>query len=174
MKNNIVLIGFMGVGKGTTARKLAELTGLYALDCDDLIESLVNAKVKKIFKDHGEKHFRSLEKKTAIWLEKNVQGTIVSTGGGFYGVDNLKSIGKVVLLHGDFDQIIERLLQHPNAAKKIKKRPLLQNMGKARELYERRLPFYREVADVEICVDERKVEDICNEIMEKLALKKMV
>lgn len=40
--NNIVLIGFMGVGKGRTARAITKLTGRFALDCDDLIESYAN------------------------------------------------------------------------------------------------------------------------------------
>ena len=58
---NIVLIGFMGVGKGTLARALAKDTGIYAIDTDDLIESLTNTKIKKIFKKRGESYFRSLE-----------------------------------------------------------------------------------------------------------------
>lgn len=44
-KKNIVLIGFMGVGKGRSARCLAAKTGRYALDCDDLIESSANSKI---------------------------------------------------------------------------------------------------------------------------------
>ena len=49
MKNNIILIGFMGVGKGTLARALSKATQHYCIDTDDLIESLVNKKIKKIF-----------------------------------------------------------------------------------------------------------------------------
>ena len=65
MKKNIVLIGFMGVGKGRTARMLAEKTGRFAVDCDDLIESFSNVKVKKIFAQFGEPRFRELEREVA-------------------------------------------------------------------------------------------------------------
>ena len=57
-KNNFILIGFMGVGKGTVARALAKKTGLFCIDCDDLIESYANKKIKQIFADDGESEFR--------------------------------------------------------------------------------------------------------------------
>ena len=46
--NNIVLIGFMGVGKGTVARELVRRSSYFAVDTDDLIESIENKKIKKI------------------------------------------------------------------------------------------------------------------------------
>ena len=48
-KKNILLIGFMGVGKGTTARAYAKKYGLYNIDTDDLIESKENLSIPKIF-----------------------------------------------------------------------------------------------------------------------------
>ncbi len=62
-KDNIILIGFMGVGKGTVARALVKESSYFAIDTDDLIESIDNRKVKKIFEEDGEVYFRSLEKK---------------------------------------------------------------------------------------------------------------
>ena len=47
-KNNIILIGFMGVGKGTVARALVKKSNMFAIDTDDLIESMENRKIKKI------------------------------------------------------------------------------------------------------------------------------
>ena len=111
MKKNIVLIGFMGVGKGRIARMLAAKTGRFAVDCDDLIESFSNSKVKKIFAQFGEPRFRELELEVALWLESNVRKTIISTGGGFLQVPNLSKIGKVVYLHSDFDQIVEGIVE---------------------------------------------------------------
>ena len=49
MKKNIILIGFMGVGKGTIARAYAHYSNRYNIDTDDLIESLENRKIKAIF-----------------------------------------------------------------------------------------------------------------------------
>src|SRR5210317_1556606 len=99
MAGNIILIGFMGVGKGRVARALVEKTGMYAIDTDDLIESLVNMKIRKIFKLHGEPYFRKLEQQTADWLRLNVSNAIVSTGGGFYKVKGLGKKDTVVYLH---------------------------------------------------------------------------
>ncbi len=75
---NIILIGFMGVGKGTVARALAKESDIFAIDSDDLIESLENRKIKEIFEVEGEKYFRKLEAKTAKWLEKSVKNSIIS------------------------------------------------------------------------------------------------
>ena len=61
MKKNIILIGFMGVGKGTTARAYAEKYKCFNIDTDDLIESKENRKIKTIFEKEGEKYFRALE-----------------------------------------------------------------------------------------------------------------
>jgi len=171
MKKNIVLIGFMGVGKGRTARLLAEKTGRFAVDCDDLIESFSNLKVKKIFATFGEPRFRELEREVALWLEENVKKTIISTGGGFLQVPNLSKIGKVVYLHSDFDTIIKGIVEHPNAKKKMKKRPLLKNIDGARKLFESRLPLYRKAADYEVQVAGRDIEEIVTDIMKQADLK---
>ncbi len=63
MSQNLVLIGFMGVGKGTVARALVRKSGMFGLDSDDLIESIENRKVKTIFEEDGEEYFRAMEKK---------------------------------------------------------------------------------------------------------------
>jgi len=165
MRENIVLIGFMGVGKGRTARALASQTGMFAVDCDDLIESFANEKIKTIFAEQGEQCFRKLEQKVAKWLEQSVRASIISTGGGFFKVKNLRKIGKIVYLHAEFEDILERIRADVNAAKKLRKRPLLQDMNKARMLYDERVPLYRKVADVEISVTDRSAEQIASEIV---------
>lgn len=170
MTGNIVLIGFMAVGKGGTARALSRLTGRFCVDTDDLIESTAKTKIKKIFADYGEPYFRGLEKQTGRWLADNVRNTVISTGGGFFTVANLKDIGTIVYLHNEFEQILERVYMQPDAARKIKKRPLLQDREKARTLYDQRLPQYREVADEEIYVGDKSVEQTAAAIVEKLKL----
>lgn len=167
--DNIVLIGFMGVGKGRTARSIAARTGRYALDCDDLIESYANKRIGQIFRDEGEAEFRRLERATANWLADNVQEAVISTGGGFIKVANLKKIGVVVYLHSDFETIIQAIHAHENADKKIKKRPLLADLKAAQRLYDERLPLYRQLADIEIHTAERTTERITDEILDRLA-----
>lgn len=165
---NIVLIGFMGVGKGTLARAMAGKTDIYAIDTDDLIESLTNTKIKKIFKKKGEAYFRKLEQKTADWLANSVQNSIISTGGGFYKVKNLKSIGTIVYLQADFDWIYERITKSKNAKKKIKKRPLFQSYKDAKALYDRRVKEYEKVADIIINVENKKTNELIEEILKAL------
>ncbi len=131
-ENNIILIGFMGVGKGRLARELATKTDFIALDTDDLIESLENCKIKKIFSKEGEPYFRNIEQKVANWLELHVSNAIISTGGGFFAVENLQRIGTTFFLKSDFDTILREMLEHPKAKKKIKKRPLFQDVEKAK------------------------------------------
>ena len=166
MSDNIILIGFMGVGKGRNARSLAARSGRYTVDTDDLIETMVKMKIRKIFKEYGEPRFRQLEQQTADWLEYHVSGTVVSTGGGFFMVNNLHRLGQVVYLHSSLDAILHAMTNHPNGAKKLKKRPLLQDMDKARDLYNDRLPKYRKAADHEVSVEGREIEDISGEIAE--------
>ena len=164
-KNNIILIGFMGVGKGTVARALVEKTDMYAIDTDDLIESMQNRKIKKIFELHGEQYFRALEKKTSLWLESSVQNTIISTGGGFYKQENIDKIGKVVYLKSSFQGILDRINEAPNAANKLKKRPLLQNMEEAIKLYDLRASEYEKVAHIVVDVEKKDLKDIVKEIL---------
>jgi len=88
--NNIVLIGFMGVGKGSVAREVIKHSDYITLDTDDMIESMQNKKIKDIFAQDGESYFRELESDVAKWLESSVKNTLISTGGGFYKQENLK------------------------------------------------------------------------------------
>jgi shikimate kinase len=165
---NIVLIGFMGVGKGSVAREVLKHSDYIALDTDDLIESMENRKIKSIFATDGEEYFRKIEKKVARWLEESVKNTLVSTGGGFYKQKNIKKIGTIVLLDSPFDEIIKRIKAHPNAVKKLKKRPLLQDLEKAKELYEMRRPDYLKLADVVVDVTNKSAYDCAKEVLKKV------
>jgi len=167
-KNNIILIGFMGVGKGTTARALVKASEYFAIDTDDLIESLEKRAIKKIFKKEGEPYFRNLEKKCALWLEKNVDNTIISTGGGFFRQENIHKIGKVIYLESSFEGILRRINKSPNAKAKLRKRPLLKDLKEGKKLYEQRVEDYKKVADVIVNVEDKDIEDIVKDILGKI------
>ena len=164
MKNNILLIGFMGVGKGTIARAFAKEYKVFNIDTDDLIESKENRKITKIFKKQGEEYFRKLEQDTANWLESSVKNTLISCGGGFYKIKNINKIGTVVLLDASFDWIYNRLSTAKNAKSKLAKRPLFKDLKKARELYNEREKAYKEIADVVINVEDKDEKEILKEL----------
>ena len=164
-KKNIVFIGFMGVGKGTVARAVVKQSDYFAIDTDDLIESIENKKVKKIFENSGEPYFRALEEKCALWCEKNIKNTIISTGGGFYRQKNIKNIGTIVYLESGFHRIIEALKQAPNSKKKFKKRPLLNDLKEAEKLYNQRIKEYEKVADVTVNVEDWDIKRIVKEVL---------
>jgi shikimate kinase len=164
MKKNIILIGFMGIGKGTTARAYAKKYKCFNIDTDDLIESKTNQKVKEIFKDKGEKYFRKLEQECANWIESSVDNTFISCGGGFYNVENLKKLGTVILLDASYDWIFNRLSTAENSKSKLKKRPLFSEPKKAKKLYKEREEAYKKIADVVINVENKEMKDILKEI----------
>jgi len=154
----------MGVGKGTVARAFVKEFDVFAVDTDDLIESMENRKIKEIFQTDGEAYFRELEQKCAKWLSKNVSDAIISTGGGFFKTKSINKIGKVVLLDSSFDAILDRIKSHPNAEKKLAKRPLLQNLKEAKKLYKERSKEYRKVADFVVNVEGKTAKEVAREI----------
>ena len=160
----------MGVGKGTTARAFTKKYGTYIIDTDDLIESKENKEVKTIFAKKGEAYFRAQEQETANWIEKCVTGTMISCGGGFYKVDNLKKLGTVVLLDASFDWILKRLKTAKNSKSKLAKRPLFSQEKKARKLYEEREKAYKKVADVVIDVETLTLEEQLEKIAKECKL----
>jgi len=168
MSKNLVLIGFMGVGKGTVARALSKRNGMFTLDSDDLIVSMENRKIKTIFEKEGEDYFRAVERKTAKWLSQNVTNSIISTGGGFFKVDKLNDIGKIIYLKSSFEGIIERLKAQPNAAQKFAKRPLFKDIDKAEALFNERAIQYEKKADIVISVEKQDIDKIIDNILEEI------
>ncbi|MDO5046776.1 shikimate kinase [Campylobacter sp.] len=172
MSSNIVLIGFMGVGKGTVARQLCKKLKRIMLDTDDLIESSENLKIREIFETKGEEYFRKQERLVAKNLAANVQNCIIASGGGFVNVKNLNKIGTVIYLKSSFDGIIKRIENSENAEKKFAKRPLLTDLDRARKLFNERKKLYKDRADIIIDVENKSVENIVKEIKAQLNLKR--
>ncbi|MBN2826264.1 MAG: shikimate kinase [Campylobacterales bacterium] len=158
----------MGVGKGTFAREYAKHSGIYNIDTDDLIESAHNMRIKSIFKKKGEPHFRGLEQECANWIENSINHTIISCGGGFYKVKNLKSLGTVVLLDASYEWIYKRLKSAPNAKKKIAKRPLFKRQHEAKKLYNLRKKEYSKVADIILDMEKGDTKEIIKTLDRKL------
>ena len=148
-KSNIVLTGFMGCGKTTIGKMLADAIDFDFIDLDEKIETEQNMKITEIFEKHGEEHFRNLERKACEDCTQ-LKRTVIATGGGtVIRFDNDKILKKnslVVFLNKSLDEIYRNLEGSSN-------RPLLKvdNVREhIRSLYEFRQPQYSERADVEV------------------------
>ena len=158
-KRNIVLIGMPGSGKSTVGRGLAERLGRNLIDTDDLIVRRAGKPITEIFASQGETAFRDLE--SSVIREVSASGgAIVSTGGGAIlrreNVDALRSNGVLVFL----DRLPEDLVPTSD-------RPLADEIGKIRLLYEKRIPLYRAAADLTVSV-RGTPENTVLEVLEKV------
>ena len=111
MKENLILIGFMGTGKTSLGKLLANKLGRGFVDLDQKIEHDSGMTIPKIFELYGEKYFRELEKKAVreVCERKNL---VIATGGGTVkdseNVRLLKSSGKIVCLTCEPEEIFRR------------------------------------------------------------------
>ena len=109
---NIMLIGFMGVGKSSISSCLKKKTGMKEIDMDAVISKETEMPITEIFDKFGEEHFRELE--TAL-LERlqGETGCIISCGGGTvlrsHNVEVMKGQGTIVLLTAEPETIYERV-----------------------------------------------------------------
>jgi len=142
LKKNIILAGFMGTGKSTLGRLLAEKLDYHFIDTDSLIEDRIGQTIAELFQEQGEAAFRKLEESLAQELAQQ-QGLVISTGGGLVlnpnNVDALTQSGQIICLTATPVEILERV----STQKQI--RPLLLEkdpLSKIKELLEQRLPVY--------------------------------
>jgi len=160
---NLALIGFMGTGKTTVGRLVAESLHFDFLDTDELIQSSTGRSVAEIFSREGESAFRALEHRVVNELAARGQ-TVISTGGGLpTNGDNLaalKTHALVICLWASTEQIWERVHLQTH-------RPLLQGpdpQTKIRELLAERKQFYLQ-ADVLVNTDQRSVREVAQQII---------
>jgi len=122
MRQNIVLIGFMGSGKSSIGRLLAKRFRFRFVDTDRLIVDRARLEISDIFARHGETYFRDLET-GAIESLTRLNRSVLATGGGAVlrerNVALLREIGFVVGLTASEEVIFERVSRNS-------KRPLLQ------------------------------------------------
>ena len=78
---NVVLIGFMGTGKTSTGRALAQRLGRAFVDLDRMIEEEAGRSIPEIFASEGEAAFRALEREAVRRTAKR-RALVISTGGG--------------------------------------------------------------------------------------------
>ena len=166
MFKNIILTGFMGVGKTSIGTRLASDLGYTFVDTDDLIEADQKTTITEIFARKGEPYFRDVEARIIRTVLEN-ENQVVSTGGGAVIRDEnreaFKEAGLVVCLTARPEVIYERIKHETH-------RPLLKvpdPMARIRDLLESRATFYGQ-ADLIIDTSEKSVDEAVLEIKEKV------
>lgn len=154
---NIVLIGMAGCGKSTIGKRLSELLRKDLVDTDEMIMNTENKPIPEIFAEKGEDYFRWCEN-VAVNIAGREKSQIIATGGGVIvrpeNYNPLKQNGIIVFINRDADLL-------PTNG-----RPLSQMHG-VKALYEKRMPLYRQFADIEVDGN-GTVEEVANRIVKEI------
>jgi shikimate kinase len=168
MKSNIAIIGFMGAGKSSVGRLLAQKLNMQFNETDTMIENHAGEPIAEIFKNQGEPGFRKIEAEvTAIIAGSN--GTVISCGGGVIlnpsNIEQLKTNSLIVYLHAKPAAILQRV----QLSKEV--RPLLEVADPAKtidDLMNFRRPLYEHAADIIVDTSDLTPEDVVSDIMAEL------
>jgi shikimate kinase len=169
MKNNIVLIGFMGVGKSAVAQVLAKKSGWQFIETDTIITQMAGKSIPEIFRGDGEIAFREME----IAAVKQVAGgqrQVIACGGGVVlntiNIARLRETGIIILLTASPQTVLKRTTGDGGT------RPLLadveDSLARIKKLLEFRQPFYERAADITINTSRRKINIIADMIIDRI------
>ncbi len=163
---NLVIIGFMGTGKSSIGKILAQKLNYEFIDTDQLIETERHQKITQIFLEEGEAFFRSLENKLAGELSGLDQKVIATGGGWVLNPENLQLSrvnGYIISLTAKPEIIYERIKHETH-------RPLLASedpLAKIKEIMSQRESLYRNgdlVMDISLGTPEQIAERIIKEL----------
>ncbi|MFW5630961.1 MAG: shikimate kinase [Acetivibrio ethanolgignens] len=165
MKDNIILIGFMGCGKTSIGTRLSQRLSYSFLDTDEQIKAKEGRSINPIFSEKGEAYFREIETRTVRELLETTEKTVISTGGGLplkeINGKLLQQLGFVVYLDVTKETVMERLARDTT-------RPLLNGPDKEKrveELLSFRQPIYEYTAHITVNTNQRDFDDIIDDII---------
>ncbi len=140
---HLALAGFMGSGKTTAGRVLAERLGRSFVDLDDEIEARAGATIADLFAARGEAGFREVEEQVAADVLRDGEPAVVALGGGAVLSErtrrDLAARAFTVLLDVDPEIAWERVAGG--------ERPLAKDADAFHALHRDRQPLYEDVAD---------------------------
>ena len=164
---NVFLVGPMGAGKSAVGRELARLLHRTFVDSDDEIEKRTGVDIPFIFEKEGEAGFRLRESRVIDELSQR-DGIVLATGGGaVISPENRNYLGARGLVVYLYTTVAQQLAR----TRRGRERPLLENGDRQQTLEELmavRDPMYREIADLVVETDGRKVRAVANEIVDRL------
>lgn len=163
---NLVLVGFMGAGKSTIGKMLADALSWRFIDLDHVIEAQAGQTISGIFSTSGEALFRQMES-AALRMLQLQDSCVIATGGGIVGrAENwvtMRQLGVTIYLQASWETLAARLAGCTN-------RPLArqeQGVERVRALYDSRLPLYRQ-ADIVVDTDQGDPSEVAVEIIRQL------
>lgn len=162
------MIGFMGVGKTTIGKELAEKLSREFIDVDELIEEKFKMPTTEIFKTYGENTFREIEKNLIAEYSKKPRN-ILSVGGGAFLQEGIRNICMtnciVIFLELSWDLWKERI---PLI---LETRPVLQgkSMEEIEELFYKRQESYS-IHHLKVFSDHLTPEEAAERIIKSLEL----
>ncbi len=185
-KNKVILTGFMGCGKSTIGRILAEKCGQELLDTDHYIEQKQGRAISDIFATQGEEAFRDMETEALCELTQKQKAMVIALGGGLPIGGNLygeESVRQRALLRGERNRELLAELGYvfylkitpEEVYRRLKgdtTRPLLQTVdpyARITELLRQRDAWYEKCADEIILVEGKNKWLIVDEIICKMA-----
>jgi shikimate kinase len=174
----VFLVGFMGAGKSSVGRVLGQRLNWVFEDLDDRIERRTGRRIADIFRDSGEDDFRQAEHEALQEILLELRGgvaRIVALGGGAFVQEKnarlLATEGATTLfLDAPVDELWDRCCRQANELGT--ERPLLRSRDQFRELHKQRSKKYS-AASVRFETAAQTVEEIADEIVKKLRLKKI-
>lgn len=160
MRSNVVLIGMPGSGKSTCGVVAAKMMLKNFFDTDLLIQNIEDSLLQDIIDKRGNDYFKKAEEDAILSLD--IQGTVIATGGSVIysqrAMEHLKSLGKIIYLHLDYDHMCERISN-------LSTRGVLMNNGNTLlDMYNERLPLYKKWADATIDCNNNTVEQTARQI----------
>lgn len=161
-----VLVGFMGCGKSTVGRALAERLGVPFRDLDHLIATAAQATVSELFARQGEEAFRTLERTTLeTALDELAGGGVLATGGGtFVDPESRRRLVRPEVVTVWLDAPIEFILRR---VPRDGSRPLFGDEASVSALYAARREAYR-AANLRIEVGDTSPEATAEQLLRAL------
>ena len=157
---NIILIGMPGSGKSTCGVVAAKLLLKNFFDTDLLIQNREGLRLQQIIDEKGLDYFARAQEEAILSL--HIAGTVIATGGSVVyspaAMEHLHRLGKVIYLHLEYETMCHRIQNLDSRGVVLQAGYTLQDM------YNERLPLYRQYADAVIKCDNNTVEQTAQQI----------
>ncbi len=165
LKKNVFLVGFMGVGKTTVARRMARDMGVPCVDVDAYLNRKHGKSAAELFGELGEGKLRELEYEALVECA-DMGPSIISCGEGIVANPKSRSLlkkrGFAVMLESSESTSLGRIHN-------LSTRPLLAHDCDIAGLWEARRPLYEEVARAKINVQGRSTASVAGFVAKVLA-----